>query len=93
MKILLKDNKEYEVEYFSESFRIDDEENENNITIEIKEDLSLEEMKTIFTQDALSSFKIVTLINPEGFLFEGRTLKSVDFRVEQFSARRILRLK
>ena len=69
MKILLKDNKEYEVEYFSESFRIDDEENENNITIEIKEDLSLEEMKTIFTQDALSS-GIAVLDIWAGFPFE-----------------------
>ena len=93
MKILLKDNKEYEIEYFSESFRIDEEENENIITIEIKEDLSLEEMKKIFTQDNLSSFRIITLANPDGFLFEGKTLKSVDFRVEQFYTRRILRLK
>ena len=93
MKILLKDNKKYEIEYFSESFRINDEEDENVITIEINENLSLEEMKKIFTQENLSSFKIITLINPEGFLFEGKVLKSVDFRVEQYSTHRILRLK
>lgn len=94
MTIILKNNKEYEIFSFVDNVSYNDlGERTSRIVVEVKDELSFEEMVSNFTNDNISEFKIIPKFSEKEVLYSGKSISGIDYRIEDNGIKRIVYIR